>query len=143
MPTDATFTAPSPNDIVLTPPPANVIELVHGLLEGDKCAEAAFYEAFQPLVKGWIRKWNSKRIRLFGLTNLDEEDASQTALMRLIYGDRFASGKFEAHDSPLRQWLEFNGERRSLYRFVQWSANFYLRDLRRAAPAGGASPGGG
>lgn len=141
MPTDATFTAPAPRDLALTPPPEHVIALVQGLLAGHKAAEAKFYEAFQPLVKGWIGKWNATYYRAFGLRGLDEEDTCQNVLMRLMYGDRFASGKFENHDSPLRQWLEFDGERsKSLYRFVQWSANFYVRDLRRVAKPIEASP---
>jgi RNA polymerase sigma factor (sigma-70 family) len=53
-------------------------------------------------------------------------------MVRLMYGDRF-TGEFRPHESPLMRWLQYRGERKmSLYRFVQWNVNHYLRDLLRA-----------
>jgi RNA polymerase sigma factor (sigma-70 family) len=121
----------SPKDLTVVPPPDCVTGLVEALLDGNKEAEKKFYELFQPLVKGWIVKWNAVYFRSLGLTGCDVEDDCQSVLIRLIYGDRH-SGDFTTHESPLRQWLDYAGPtRKSLYRFVQWNANFYLRDLRR------------
>lgn len=118
-------------DLTLVPPPDHVVRFVEALLQGDKGAEAKFFEVFQPLVKGWIAKWNASYFRSIGLKGCDAEDDCQNVLIRLIYGDRY-SGDFSAHESPLRQWLNYDGPtRKSVYRFVQWNANFYLRDLRR------------
>jgi RNA polymerase sigma factor (sigma-70 family) len=106
---------------------------VEALLHGDKRAEAKFFEVFQPFVKGWIAKWNASYFRSLGLKGCDTEDDCQNVLIRLIYGDRYSSD-FTTHVSPLRQWLDYPGPtRKSLYRFVQWNSNFYLRDLRRRA----------
>jgi len=83
-------------------------------------------------VKKWAQRWNKSYLRPFGLRPFDEEDDSQNVLLRLIYGDRF-SVQYRACESPLKSWLDFNGPRKkSLYKFVQWNVNLYLRDLRRA-----------
>lgn len=121
----------SSRDLTVVPPPDHVVRLVEALLDGDKGAEAAFYEVFHPLLKAWIVKWNAVYFRSLGLKGCDAEDDCHNVLIRLIYGDRY-SGDFTVHESPLRQWLDYNGPtRKSLYRFVQWNANFYLRDLGR------------
>lgn len=131
MPTQATDFHLSPKDLTVVPPPNHVTRLVEALLEGNKEAETKFYEVFQPLVKGWIAKWSAVYFRSLGLKGCDAEDDCQNVLIRLIYGDRY-SGDFSSHESPLRQWLDYGGPvRKSLYRFVQWNSNFYLRDLRR------------
>lgn len=131
MPTHTTDFHLSARDLTVVPPPGHVITLVEALLQGDKEAEAKFFEVFQPMVKGWIARWNAVYFWSIGLKGCDAEDDCQNVLIRLIYGDRY-SGDFAAHESPLRQWLDYRGPtRKSLYRFVQWNANFYLRDLRR------------
>ena len=133
MPTLTTDFHLSVRDLTVVPPLDHVTRLVEALLGGDKGAEAKFYEVFQPLVKGWVVKWNTVYFRSLGLKGCDAEDDCQNVLIRLIYGDRY-SADFTAHESPLRQWLDYDGPtRKSLYRFVQWNANFYLRDLRRRA----------
>jgi len=131
MPTQATDFHLSPEDLTVVPPPDHVTSLVQALLDRNKEAEAQFYEVFRPLVKGWITKWNATYFRNLGLKRCDADDDCQDVLIRLIYGDRYR-GEFSPHESPLRQWLDYDGPtRKSLYRFVEWNANFYLRDLRR------------
>jgi RNA polymerase sigma factor (sigma-70 family) len=142
MPTQTTDFHLSTRDLRVVSPPDNVTMLVEALLGGDKGAEGKFFEVFHPLVKSWIVRWNAIYFRSLGLKGCDVEDDCQYVLMRLIYGDRY-SGDFTAHESPLRQWLDYDGPRsKSLYRFVQTNANFYLRDLRRRTrlPASRFSP---
>ena len=43
----------SSRDLTVVPPPDHVVRLVEALLDGDKGAEAAFYEVFHPLLKAW------------------------------------------------------------------------------------------
>ena len=126
--TDIALTSP---DFFTSPPPEKVIRLVGEVLDGNKEATEKFYVVFGPLVKGIIGKWNTRYFRPLGLRALDGEDDTQNVMIRLIYGDRFAGG-FHEHESPLKKWLTYEGERRrSLYKFVDESVNWYLRDLRR------------
>ncbi|AFM26054.1 helix-turn-helix domain-containing protein [Desulfomonile tiedjei] len=129
--------ADSPNfkvtvkDLIAVPPPESVVVLVVALLDGNRNAQAVFFEVMTPIVKQFVRKWNANHCRPLGLPTLDEDDDCQNVMMRLIYGER-VSGTVRECDSPLKNWLNYDGERkRSLYRYVQWNVSFYLRDLRR------------
>lgn len=118
-------------DLAAVPPPKVVTQLVKQVLAGDKDAETVFYESFDPLVRRFVRNWHAK---CFSTSNylMNEEDEYQNVMVRLMYGDRF-TGEFRPHESPLKRWMQYRGERKmSLYRFVQWNVNHYLRDLLRA-----------
>jgi RNA polymerase sigma factor (sigma-70 family) len=131
---DFSFTT---QDLATTPPPYVVAMLVEEVLRGNNEAKAKFYEAFSPVVKGFIRKWNIQHFEPLGFRALDEEDTLQTVMIRLIYGDRFTGGGFNECDSPLRGWLNYDGARSmSLYGYVRRNVNHYLRDLRRNSNSG-------
>lgn len=118
-------------DVIAVPPAEATIALVQGVLAGQKEAEARFYEIFLPLVRQVIRKWNAAYCRPQGRTPVDEDDESQAILIRLIYGGQKPNDKEEG-EGPLLKWLQYDGPRRkSLYRYVQWNAHFYLRDVNR------------
>ncbi|MBI5252233.1 MAG: sigma-70 family RNA polymerase sigma factor [Desulfomonile tiedjei] len=118
-------------DVIAVPPTDATISLVQGVLAGQKEAEARFYEIFLPVVRRVIGKWNAAYCRSQGRIPVDEDDESQGILIRLIYGGRMRSDK-EGRESPLWKWLHYDGPRRkSLYRYVQWNAHFYLRDVNR------------
>lgn len=120
------------SDLKAVPPSEHVIRFVERVLFGDGEALEVFYQAFEPEVALWVRLWSRQYYQPFDLVELDAADHCQDIMMRLIYGDRRKRGGAGEHESPLRQWLEHeSGTRKSLYRFVQWNANFYLRDLRR------------
>lgn len=117
-------------ELATVPPPRVVTRLVRQLLAGDKEAEAVFYQAFDPLVRRFVRNWHAQCFRGAGPV-MTEEDEYQYVMVRLMYGDRF-TGEFRPHESPLTRWLNYRGDRSmSLYRFVQWNVNHYLRDLLR------------
>ena len=127
----------STQDLATAPPPYVVTLLVEEVLRGNKDAEARFYEAFSPLVKGFIRKWKVRHFEPLGLRAFDDEDAFQTVMIRLIYGDRCTAEGFNACESPLYGWLHYDGARSmSLYRYVQRNVGHYLRDLRRSSNPG-------
>jgi RNA polymerase sigma factor (sigma-70 family) len=132
MPGKPTHFTVSLKDLTAAPPSERVLEFVSAALDGDESAKADFYNVFRPLVERWIAKWNAKS---GSVKRPDADDDCQDVLVRLIYGDRRAAAvDFTSHQSPLRQWLNYVGPtRRSLYKFVQYNANFYFRDLRRSA----------
>lgn len=125
-------TGVSISDLTMVPPPKVVTRLVKQLLAGDKDAEATFYTSFDPLVRRFVRNWHATCFSVSGHCLMNEEDEYQNVMVRLMYGDRFA-GEFRPHESPLKRWLQYRGDRKmSLYRFVQWNVNHYLRDLLRS-----------
>jgi len=131
---DFHFTA---QELATAPPPHLVTMLVSEVLRGNNDARAKFYEAFSPIVKRFIRKWNIQHYEPLGFHTLDEANTCQTVMLRLIYGDRLTAAGFSESESPLQGWLDYDGPRSmSLYRYVQRNVGHYLRDLRRNSNAG-------
>ncbi len=119
-------------DFYLSPPPRDLISLVSSALDGDSIALERLSTFLLPIIKKIVCLWNRSYYKPMGMYIIDEDDDVQNALIRLLYGDRLAKGDYASHTSPLCEWVNYEGRRKSFFKYAQYNILKYVRDLRRA-----------